>query len=173
MSIPADPGTVPELVTHLAAGRPLQCVWRNQIGGTTWRIGTRSADDEHVKVGPPHPEFDPAGDAERMAWAARWLPVPNVLGHGAHAGLLFLHTRALAGTNAIELTDDPHATARALGVALRRWHDALPVQECPWQWSADVRLAALDDEARVALGGPPAIPLDDLVVCHGDARCLR
>ncbi len=89
----------------------------NEIGGTIWRIGSGCADEEYVKVGPPHPEFDPAGDAERMACAARWLPV----------------------------------------------------QECPWHWSADARLAALDDEARLALGGPPAIPLDDLVVCHGDA----
>src|SRR5699024_8042702 len=57
--------------------------------------------------------------------------------------------------------------ARAIGAGLRMLHDRLPVDDCPFDWSAAVRLAELAPECRGGLADPP--PIDKLVVCHGDA----
>ena len=47
-------------------------------------------------------------------------------------------------------------------------HDALPVRDCPFDWSVPARLAAHSRRiARNGLTDPP--PIDRLVVCHGDA----
>jgi kanamycin kinase len=83
---------------------------------------------------------------------------------------------------------DPEAAAAGIGRGLRRLHDALPVDRCPFDWSVDRRLRLADEriatgagpagwfpehrhltvaEARDRIGRPP--PIDQLVVCHGDA----
>ena len=49
----------------------------------------------------------------------------------------------------------PRAAVRAIGAGLRLLHDRLPVDRLP------VRLAAVGDRRR--------LPVDRLVVCHGDA----
>jgi kanamycin kinase len=46
-------------------------------------------------------------------------------------------------------------------------HDALPVVECPFDWSVERRLARAGDRTHADLRQPP--PIDRLVVCHGDA----
>ncbi|WP_340296078.1 phosphotransferase, partial [Aquipuribacter hungaricus] len=60
----------------------------------------------------------------------------------------------------------PAEAALALGRGLRRLHDALPVEGCPFGWDTDVRS---DDRpaAQALLGGRP--PDDRRVVCQGDA----
>jgi kanamycin kinase len=77
----------------------------------------------------------------------------------------------------------------AIGQGLRALHDALPVRDCPFSWSAAGRLA--DARRRAGLGLlttdqwhpshrhlslPGALdlledvpPVDQLVVCHGDS----
>ena len=167
MSIPDIQPDVPELVTELAAGRPVVAVWVNGIGGVTWQIGSDAA-REFVKLGPAHVEFEPADEAERLAWVARWMPVPEVLGVGYTPELRWLHTRGLPGHNAISdaFRSHPVETVTELGRALRHWHDSVPVRECQFDWSAESRLSLLSPETRAGLGAPPKL---DEVVCHGDA----
>ncbi len=57
-------------------------------------------------------------------------------------------------------------TIRALGAALRHFHDALPLEACPFTWSASERLARL---APTIANRFPPVPELDPVVCHGDA----
>jgi kanamycin kinase len=72
-------------------------------------------------------------------------------------------------TSAIELQwrTRPERSAIAIGAGLRRLHDALPTDTCPFVRTAETRVAALAAEVSPALGAPP--PVDRLVVCHGDA----
>jgi kanamycin kinase len=78
-------------------------------------------------------------------------------------------TAALPGGSAVDpvWADRPAATARELGAGLRALHDALPVDECPFSWSAAGRVARLDPSVRDRVASTP--PVDRLVVCHGDA----
>jgi kanamycin kinase len=61
---------------------------------------------------------------------------------------------------------------RAVGQGLRMLHDALPVLECPWDWSVPARVAnAAARGIRLPAELRDAPPIDELVVCHGDACC--
>jgi kanamycin kinase len=150
VTVPSEPVPVPEIVSDIAAGRAVAAVWINELGGVTFGIdGGR----EFVKVYPDANAHLLAAEAPRLRWARRYTPVPEVLGSGPG----WLHTAGLAGRSAVDArwADDPRTAARAIGVGLRRMHDALPVADCPF-------------------GKPPwvpddAPPADRLVVCHGDA----
>lgn len=152
MTAPSEPVPVPEVVSDIAAGRPVVAVWVNELGGVTFGLdGGR----EYVKVGPPEWAHHLVAEAERLAWAARYIRVPRVLG----AGDAWLHTAGLAGRSAVDphWVAHPRTAARAIGAGLRLLHDRLPVDECPF-------------------GPPPwvtvpstSMPIDRLVVCHGDA----
>ncbi|OYN90830.1 phosphotransferase [Parenemella sanctibonifatiensis] len=183
MSIPA-PGQVsaPALVTQLAAGVAVAPVWRNELGGVTWRIATDPP--SYLKYGPAHLEFEPKEEAERLSWlafAAPSLTVPRVLAQGTvttSAGdHRWLHTAAIPGDTAIHprfqsTTALAQVTVTELGRALRCWHDQLEVASCPWTWSVADRLELL---AELGVPQPQRqlfadrVPPLDLVVCHGDA----
>jgi kanamycin kinase len=99
-------------------------------------------------------------------------------------------TAALPGRNAVDAhwIPNPAVAVAALGRGLRALHDALPVAECPFSWSAGARV---EDIHRRADAGEPVDPwnptrlgmdrvtalrridatppADRLVVCHGDA----
>jgi len=67
---------------------------------------------------------------------------------------------------------EPETAVRAVGEGLRALHDALPVEECPFDWGVASRIEntagrciRVPDELR------EAPPVDRLVVCHGDACC--
>jgi kanamycin kinase len=96
-------------------------------------------------------------------------------------------TAALPGESAASerwRADQARAVA-AIGRGLRSLHDALPVDACPFSWSAEGRLAGLRlgvrdprewEEEHGRLPVPRALDLlarrpsvDRLVVCHGDA----
>lgn len=153
---------VPALVTRLASGRELEPVWRNEIGGVTFRLGSGTSVD-YVKVGPPHPEHNPASDTERLAWVGAYVVAPEPLGWGIDDGLAWLLTRGIPGDSAVSPAwrAQPELAVPALGRALRAFHDQVPVDTCPWTWSLEDRLVT---DALLA----EAPPLD-LVVCHGDA----
>lgn len=185
--LPEGPVPVPAAVADLAAGTPLEPVWVNSLGGRTFRLGT----SRYVKWAPADvPEIDLPGEAARLLWARPFTPVPEVLDGGADEEGTWLVTAALPGRNAVvpPWVDRPAEAAAAIGAGLRALHDALPVGECPFDWSLDARLAtALEHldagdtpaawspehrdltaaDARARLLDPP--PLDQLVVCHGDA----
>jgi kanamycin kinase len=141
---------VPDAVTQIAAGRPVQPVWLNELGGVTFRIACGA---EYVKVYPDAEAHQLIAEATRLAWARRFTAVPRVIGTGPG----WLHTAGLPGRSAV----DPHwavrprDAARAIGAGLRRLHDALPVTDCPFPAPAWI---------------PADAPAPDrLVVCHGDA----
>lgn len=156
---------VPDVVRALAAGRPIEAVWRNQIGSITFSIG---AGAEYVKYGPRHAEFEPGPEFARLRWVSAFVAAPRPIDHGTDAaGNLWLRTEGLPGTSAVMggWRKRPDVVVPELGRALRRFHDRVPVDECPWDWSIAGRLEYVgrpDD----TLGPWPAL---DAVVCHGDA----
>lgn len=168
MTIPTAEVAVPAQVTQLARGAAVTPVWLNNIGGLTFRAD----DDRYIKWGPLNPEASMRDEAERMRWAGRWVRVPDVIEQGQDAAHEWLVTTAIAGESAVEerWIAEPAIAVRAVGAGLRMLHDALPVDECPWEWGTPSRIA--NAEAR-GIHVPDALreapPIDRLVVCHGDA----
>jgi kanamycin kinase len=150
VTFPTAPVRVPDAVAAIAAGRPVHAVWQNELGGVTFSVADGS---EFVKVYPDAHAALLTAEAERLTWAHQFAAVPRVL--SAAPGLL--HTAGLPGRTAFDpyWVARPDDAARAIGEGLRRLHDTLPVDDCPFatpsSWAAD---------------GPP---VDRLVVCHGDA----
>jgi kanamycin kinase len=147
VTFPTAPVRVPDAVAAIVAGRPAHAVWQNELGGVTFSVADGS---EFVKV---YPEAHAAllmAEAERLTWAHRFVAVPRVL--SAAPGLL--HTAGLSGRSAFDpyWVARPDEAARAIGEGLRRLHDTLPVDDCPFAtppWAAD---------------GPPADRWADLAV---------
>ena len=168
MSIPPSSLQTPERVLGLARGSDLSPVWENDNGGLTFRTG----DGRYIKWGRHDPEANMRDEAERMRWARQWTAVPEVLEQGQDAREEWLVTVALDGRSAVDprWSSDPATAVRAVGTGLRMLHDALPVADCPWGWSVTDRIANAERRGiRIPdrLLRPP--PIDELVVCHGDA----
>ena len=130
----------------------MRAVWVNELGGVTFAIGERPP-AEYVKVYPDAAAHLLAAEIPRLHWARSYAAVPTVI----ESGTGWLHTMALPGRSAVDpfWTGRPEVAARAIGAGLRRLHDALPVQDCPFgspSWLAD-----------------SAPRSGQLVVCHGDA----
>nr|WP_236779151.1 phosphotransferase [Agromyces seonyuensis] len=145
---------MPALVVAAARG-PLEAVWRNGLGGLTFRDG-----DRFLKWMPEGVGIPLRDEAVRLEWAGRFHPVPHVLAVESDASGELLVTAALPGRSAVDerVRADPAAAAAAIGAGLRALHEALPVAECPFDWSPAERGWAL-----------PHPSIDRLVVCHGDA----
>lgn len=163
--VPDHEPPVPRPVRAAAGTAPLSAVWRNELGGLTWRVG----DEAYVKWAPAGSGLDLSAEAERLRWAGRHgVRVPRVLGSGSDGDGAWLLTAALPGRSAVDAPgrSDPRRAAAAIGVLLRRVHDTLPVADCPFSWSVASRLAraGLDPAAF-----PAEPPPDRLVVCHADA----
>lgn len=163
MSFPAPDIAVPERVRELARGAALTPVWLNNIGGLTFRTD----DGRYIKWGPHDLEANMRDEAERMRWASRWIAVPEVLDQGQDAHQEWLVTIALRGRSAADPRshDDPERAVRAVGEGLRMLHESLPVEECPWEWSVESRIAGADDRGTiVSVELRDAPPVDRLVV---------
>ncbi|PWD51712.1 aminoglycoside phosphotransferase APH(3') [Serinibacter arcticus] len=176
MSIPSGAVEIPARVRALARGDRLTPVWRNGLGGLTFRAeggdAGGSAPTRYLKWGPWNAETSMAAEAERLVWAGRYTRVPEVLEHGADGEHEWLVTAAVAGRSAVDprWLADPATAVRVVGEGLRALHDALPVADCPFDWGVHARVAnALQRGIEVPeeLLEPPSI--DRLVVCHGDA----
>ncbi len=142
----------PAIVINLAAGRAVKPVWINRQGTITYDIGQ----DEFVKIGVLSSDFCPENIAQRLEWLAHYVTVPLPLGHGHDGANVWLHTLGVPGFSAIEdRFRQSSAIVTELGRSLRRFHDVLPVAQCPW----------LCEDAQSL----PARFTPDLVVCHGDA----
>jgi kanamycin kinase len=187
---PGDPSVTPRIVSELAAGRTTVPVWHNEIGGVTYQIGVGET-REFLKWTPPASGVDLGREIERLAWAGEHIVVPRVLRQGADDEGTWFLTAGLPGTSAVDerWKRDPATAVRAIGAGLRALHDALPVARCPFDWSAEDRVARTN--VRAAAGtidrskwheshqhlsverGLELIadipPVDKLVVCHGDA----
>ena len=191
--IPTGPVPVPPAVRSLvdaAGGGDLVPVWKNDLGGLTFRWGT-GATARYVKwVAAGTPEIDLLAEAERLAWASRFATVPRVLDAGPDEVGAWLVTEAIDAASAVDprWIAEPVTAAAAIGHGLRVLHDTLPVEDCPFTWGVEARIARADEriadgegpsdwfpehaqlsvaEARPLLDLTP--PVDRLVVCHGDA----
>ncbi len=170
VSIPEPSLPVPDRVRRLAGGAALTPVWHNQIGGVTFRTD----DGRFLKYGPRTAETSMRAEAERLRWAGRHIRVPDVLDAGEDADTEWLVTRAIPGLSAVDprWLADPPTAVRAVGEGLRALHDALPVDDCPFDWTVPRRLA---NAAGRGIAVPETLrtapPVDRLVVCHGDACC--
>ena len=125
MAFPLSPPPVPAVVRAFAAGRPVRAVWVNEMGGVTYRIGTR-LQAEFIKV-------TGAGlrtEAWRLRWAARYTAVPQVLDVGLIGGRAWLRTRGLAGLSAVHPRWLASPDTWAIGAGLRALHERLPVGSC-------------------------------------------
>ncbi len=187
---PEVPAAVPETVKLLARDGYAQAVWCNEFGGTTFEVhGTGG--HRFIKWVPADTGIDLSSEVRRLRWAARYTAVPQVLSQGGNAEGHWLVTAALPGASAVtpRWKADPHAATVGLGKGLRRLHDILPVELCPFDWSVQRRVAdatrrARDGKLRPAdwppkytgfaveqalrhASDPPQV--DRLVVCHGDA----
>lgn len=187
---PATTEEMPALVAGLSAGERVELVWKNQLGGLTYEVGT-GPNRRFVKWTSTALAHELTSEAERLRWAQRYTPVPSVLDlrtdeHGAA-----LTTTPLPGLSAVDKRwlASPEVAVRAIGEGLRALHDRLPVEDCPFSWSAEDRAAharhRLDRGELVAVAwhsehqhlDPAAAvelvedvpPIDQLVVCHGDA----
>ena len=172
---PPRSGPVPPVVVQLAGGEPCRAVWENELGGLTFAIGGPEP-HRYVKWAPRSAAgLDLAGEADRLRWACAFIPVPRVVDQGRDDDGTWLVTEALPGRSAVDdrWKAEPARAVAAIGSGLRAFHDALPVERCPFSWSVDDRLAdarrrkAADDGTLRRLAGAP--PVDRLVVCHGDS----
>ena len=175
MSLAAPDTAVPPRVHALARGAAVTPVWVNGLGGLTFRTD----DGRFIKWGPLNAESSMADEAARLAWASGYAAVPRVLEHGGDAGAggrshEWLVAVALPGESAVapRWIAEPAVAVRAVGEGLRALHDALPVDECPFEWSVSSRIAnAAGRGIHVPSRLLDAPPIDRLVVCHGDACC--
>lgn len=187
---PAHPVDVPASVRSLAASRRLRVVWENALGGLTFELGDGDG-RVFVKWAPRDAGIDLAAEAARIRWAAPHTPVPRVLDEGADEEGQWLVTAPLAGQSAVarRWRDAPATAVAAVGEGLRALHEALPVDDCPFSWAVEGRVAEAVRRDRAGRQRPsewhpvhhaltvaealeriaePPTP-DVLVVCHGDA----
>jgi len=166
---PSEPVVVPERVRLLAADDTVTPVWRNELGGLTFRLSAGHGAERYVKWVPAGtPELDLDAEAERLAWAGRFTPVPRVLDRGTDDAGDWLLTEGIPGRSAVDprRLARPETAVRAIGAGLRALHDALPVSDCPFSWGVADRVARLSPDTAVRVGDVPDV--DRLVVCHGD-----
>jgi kanamycin kinase len=150
---------IPKVVLDIAEGRAVELVWRNELGGLTFRL-----DDCFVKWNPRTTGIDLDRERVRLEWISRRHPAPRVIEAGADETAQWLVTAALPGDHAVGETwraRRPEAI-RAIADGLRAIH-AIPVEDFPPDWTAQ-SWARRQPES---LGPPP--PINDPVVIHGDA----
>jgi kanamycin kinase len=173
----------------LAAGHPLRTVWQNQLGGLTFEV-VGGAGPRFIKWSPRSSGIELTGEAVRLRWASPFTPVPHVVDSGSDVDGSWMVLEPVPGDNAVSdrWQAAPSAAVSAIGEGLRAFHEALPVDTCPFSWSAEDRLD--DARRRGALGlldpgtwhpehtrltVPEALDLlaevpsvGRAVVCHGD-----
>lgn len=153
---------------------------------TVWRI-ERGDEVRFAKVGFGDPNYPLTREAAAMQWAGRYVSTPTVV----DVDPAWLVTDALPGRDATnpQWASKPEWIVPVFARGLRAFHDALPVDDCPFRLTIDDAFAIcrgriesgtetiefLHDEnkhlgvqgaydAMVALR-PSS---EDLVVCHGD-----
>lgn len=155
---PLGDAPVPAAVVAVADGRPVELVWRNELGGLTFRIGA-----QFLKWN-PQGALDLGRERVRLAWLAVRHPAPQVVTWGADDDGQWLLTEGLAGES--PLGDGWRArrgeVVQAVASGLRALH-GLPAGDVPADWTAESWVGRTPD------GLGPRPPIEDPVVVHGDA----
>ena len=167
--------------------------WRWEVayhfnpGHPTYRLN-RDGETRFLKLHPAGSRI--ADEAVRLRWAQEFLPVPRLIEYGSDGDYDWLLTEGLPGVDATQIKDDPRALVTALGEGMRAFHEAVPVRECPFDFTIPTALdhvrgrlaaglidpardfhpehAGLSAEAAVGILVSTAPSLADEVVCHGD-----
>jgi kanamycin kinase len=150
---------VPAVVERLAADAAPELVWRNDLGGLTFRVGGR-----FVKWNPRRTGIDLARERDRLDWISSRHPAPRVVEYGADDEAEWLLTEAVPGDSAVGDTwraRRPEAI-RAIADGLLALH-AIPTHDFPATWTAEVWVG----RRPAAIGAVP--PVLEPVVIHGDA----
>lgn len=92
----------PTIVGLLAAGRPPELVWRNELGGQTWCLG-----EQYLKWSPDTAPLDLHREVERLRWLFGRYPVPELLDSGHDGQGSWILTAALAGSSAVSPAGEP------------------------------------------------------------------
>jgi kanamycin kinase len=150
---------IPAVVERLAAGSPIELVWRNELGGLTFRIG-----DRYVKWNPRRTGIDLERERVRLEWLSGRHPAPRVAGYGDDDEAQWLVTLAIPGEPAV---GDRWRARRgeaiaALAGGLRAIH-AIDITEFPANWSGEVWVG----RCPRSLGSRPRV--EETVLVHGDA----
>lgn len=134
----------------------------------TFRLTSVSGEVRYLKVHPVGAGIP--DEATRLRWASQWVRVPRLIEYGSDGFRDWLMTAELSGVDATRhpwRRSDPARLATAVGRGLRAFHDAVPVDECPFWFPGADRQGGLARDA----GSSVSVPDADLVVCHGD-YCL-
>lgn len=154
-----DNDRVPAVVHQVFAGVGFELVWRNQLGGLTFRTA-----DRFVKWNPRANGIDLDRERQRLDWMFGRHPVPQIIEMDADDEAQWFVTAALPGQFAVGDTwrARPSEAIRAIAAGLRALH-AISVETFPSEWSSEVWVG----RAPESLGQRP--PVDDPVLVHGDA----
>ena len=147
----------PSIVDHLAEGSTPELVWRNELGGQTWRLG-----DRYLKWSNDTAGIDLRREVVRLHWLERRHPVPRVLDEGRDSGGRWFLTSAIRAQSAVaeRWRSDPEPAVRAIATGLLQLH-SLPADDLPTDWRSWAT------RAPTKLGTRPVI--HDAVIVHGDA----
>lgn len=150
---------VPDVIRELAGATEPELVWRNELGGLTFRLG-----DRYAKWNPRTTGVDLDRERRRLLWLAPRHPAPPVFGYGQDDEAQWLIIGALPGEHAVGdrwRARRPEAIA-AIAAGLRAIH-AIPVQDFPDEWTGEVWVGRTPPD----LGPHP--PIEAPVLVHGDA----
>lgn len=150
---------IPAAVLRLADGLEPRLVWRNDLGGLTFRVGSRV-----VKWNPRRTGIDLERERVRLEWLAPRHPAPRVVAFGSDADAQWLVTEALPGGSAVGdswRARRPEAIG-AIAAGLRAIH-AVPIDTFPGGWTEEVWVGRRPQSIE------PRPPVDQPVLVHGDA----
>src|SRR6188474_1225382 len=123
---------IPPVVFEVAGDDEPELVWRNELGGLTFRIG-----DRFVKWNPRRTGIDLQRERERLDWIGTRHPAPRVLSYGASEDAQWLVTAALPGVCAVgdEWRARRPEAIRAIAQGLRAIH-AVRIDDFPAAFTA-------------------------------------
>ncbi len=172
----------------LASAEAVRIVGTNRHGGETFEIELESA-RYFLKRQAGHQGGGLDNEVAKIGWAASHGSRLAVCHANLDEPLHWFVTRAISGqplSNG-DFAGRPDAILDDLATGLRRFHDMLPANECPWErrfdqladlgsdgdhrsatstwWSIEHRNLSVE-EVRERLRSVPTV--DELVVCHGD-----
>jgi len=151
-SAPDPPAPPPEL-DDVAPGWAPTLAYRLVPHLTTWRLTGPDGAVRFAKVARGRGRYPTLrAESERMVWAAAYLPVPVVVALAEPGDVTILLTEALPGQDATAALwrDDLPGLVRALGRGLRRFHEAVGEEWCPFRFDLARALAHVEDRVRRA-----------------------
>jgi kanamycin kinase len=150
---------LPTPVLEWAGGQEPELVWRNELGGLTFRFG-----DQYIKWNPRTSGIDLTMERDRLEWISGRHPVPTVVTFGSDADAQWLVTESVPGGPAVgdEWRARRSEAIAAIASGLRAIH-AISTTDFPSDWAKEVWVGRTPESI-----GPRA-PIDSPVLVHGDA----